>query len=114
MTKPTTDTNHYALWLVPIGMLVLALLNLPYGYYTLLRIIVCGCCGYLAYKEYEIEQKASFWVLVLGAISLLFNPLIPIHLGRDVWAIIDPSVALILSVHIRTEFRKRRQITKMK
>lgn len=79
-----------------------------------LRIIVCGCCGYLAYKEYEIEQKASFWVLVLGAISLLFNPLIPIHLGRDVWAIIDPSVALILSVHIRTEFRKRRQITKMK
>lgn len=99
--------RHYSLWLLPVGMLFLAFLDLPYGYYMILRFIVCGCCGYLAYAEYEEKQKTTKWVIVFAGIALLFNPFIPIHLGREAWTIIDPAVAALLIVHFVIEFRKK-------
>jgi hypothetical protein len=38
-----------ALWLVPAAMLPLALFQLPYGYYTLLRLVVCISAAMIAY-----------------------------------------------------------------
>lgn len=38
-----------ALWFVPAAMLLLALLQLPYGHYTLLRLVVCISAVMIAY-----------------------------------------------------------------
>lgn len=102
---PEEKTRHYSLWLLPIGMLFLAFLDLPYGYYMLLRFVVCGCCGYIAYTEYLAKEKATKWVIIFGGIALLFNPLIPIHLGRESWTIIDPIIAALLIVHFVIQYR---------
>jgi len=40
-----------ALWLIPATMLVLALLQLPYGYYTLLRLVVCLTAAIIAFQS---------------------------------------------------------------
>jgi len=81
-------------------MLFLALARLPYGYYTLLRFVVCGTTAYGAYFA-STEQKKPAWAWTFGIIAVLFNPFIPIHLSRDIWAVIDVAVALLLVVSLR-------------
>ena len=78
-------------------MLFLALARLPYGYYTLLRFVVCGTTAYGAYFA-PTEQKKPAWAWTFGIIAVLFNPFLPIHLIRGTWAFIDVAVALLLVV----------------
>lgn len=70
-----------------------ALLPNPYGFYMLVRIIVCGVCAYLAY-QYEGSQTASAWLL--GFTAVVYNPIIPIYLSREVWMPIDLLTAVLL------------------
>jgi Na+/alanine symporter len=80
-------------------MLFLALARLPYGYYTLLRFVVCGTTAYGAYLA-STEQKKPAWAWIFGIIAVLFNPFIPVHITRDIWAVIDIAVALLLVVSL--------------
>lgn len=75
-------------------LLIFAIDKHPYGYYTLLRFVVCGVTAYGAYFAASIEKRG--WTWILGAIAILFNPFIPIRLGRDFWAFIDIAIAVIL------------------
>ncbi len=80
--------------LVAAAMLVLALADLPYGYYTLLRIAVCAVGAYGAYLAYSAGRHG--WTWTFGAIAVLFNPIIPVYLDRETWAPIDVGVGLLL------------------
>jgi hypothetical protein len=53
-------------------------------------------CGVFLYGVYFAKQLQNInWVWVFGIIAVLFNPVIPIHLNRDIWTIIDVTVAVI-------------------
>jgi hypothetical protein len=81
------------LWfIIPAVLLVVALLPLPYGYYTLLRLAVTACAGFLAYVSMGAGQKGS--LVTFSAIAVLFNPVIPVHLDREIWFFIDIAVAV--------------------
>lgn len=55
--------------------------DLPYGYYTFLRIVTCGLFVWLA-----VLYKSPYWRFILGAGAILYNPVFPIHLdSRDPW-----------------------------
>ena len=86
--------------LIASGMLLLALSRYPYSYYILLLWVVCGTSAYGAFKSAEFGK--SGWAWVLGIIALLFNPIIPVHLSREIWAPIDIMAALIFVVSIFT------------
>lgn len=45
----------------------------------------------------SVELEKSGWAWVFGIIALLFNPIIPVHLSREIWAPIDIMAALIFS-----------------
>ena len=75
-----------ALWFLPAAMLVVALLQLPYGYYTLLRLVVCVSALIIAYQSWS---KYAAWSIAFGIVALLFNPLIIVALDRETWAPID-------------------------
>lgn len=90
---------HPAVWLVPSGMLLLALAPWPYGYYRLLRIVVFGCVVFLVYRIHERERTA--WLVALLAISVAFNPILSIHLPREIWAVLNISSAALLVIHYR-------------
>lgn len=84
---------------VSIIMLILAIpTGWPYGYYTLLRLVVCGTSLFIAYKAYEFNRKV--WMYVMGFIALLFNPVIPVHLDKEIWVVIDVIVAIVIFVSI--------------
>jgi hypothetical protein len=72
-------------------MLLVALAPLPYGYYTLLRIITTGVATIGAYSLYQ-QGKLSL-ALSYGLVAILFNPFFPIHLPRGLWGLIDVCVA---------------------
>ena len=53
------------------------------GYYTLMRLVVCGTAGFSAWICWKSGQKA--WMGVMVVLAVLFNPLIPVRWGRDEW-----------------------------
>ena len=74
-------------------MLFLALASWPFVYYQLLRFVVCGVAGYIAFTAYAWRK---FWVFGLfGFIAILFNPIVPPELSRETWQIIDIVSAVV-------------------
>lgn len=92
--------------IIAVILLFWALDEHRYGYYTLLRFVVCGVTAYGAYLAAEIEKKG--WTWTFGILTVLFNPVIPIHLNRETWAFIDIGVAILLLVSIFLIKRHRR------
>ena len=76
------------------AILLLCLLHLPYGAYTLIRFVAMVGFGVIAVKYFN-EEKIPLAV-VFGALALLFQPFLKIHLGRTVWNFVDVVVAVLL------------------
>ena len=74
-------------------LLFWALERHPYGYYILLGWAVCGVSAYSAYISTTINRIP--WAWFFGIVALLFNPLIPVRLGRTTWAYIDVAVGIV-------------------
>ena|SRR2546426_3130826 len=68
----------------------------PYGFYILLRFFICGVSVYGAIQAHE--RGLNRWVWTLSVMAVLFNPLIRIHLTKDVWALIDLVAAIFFAV----------------
>ncbi|TFB08173.1 hypothetical protein E3V08_05140 [Candidatus Atribacteria bacterium MT.SAG.1] len=84
---------------ISIIMLLLAIPTFwPYGYYILLRWAITISALFLLWLAYE--SKKTFWLFLMGMIAILFNPIIPIHLDKETWVIIDVIVAVIFLVSI--------------
>ena len=79
-------------------MLLIAVAPLPYGYYQFLRWIICGISIYIAYKSYDWGKKWAVWIF--APVAILFNPLIPIHLSKEIWQTIDLFCALLFSLSL--------------
>lgn len=79
-------------------MLLGALADWPYGYYQLLRFVVCGVSVYVAFTAYNLQKMWAVWLF--GFIALLFNPLIPFHLSRQLWQPIDLICAVLFVLGI--------------
>lgn len=76
--------------------LVVCLLPMPYGYYTLIRFVSMAVFAYLAYNYYDKSQKATPLVFIFCSLAILFQPFIKIALGRVVWNVVDVVVAIFL------------------
>ena len=48
-----SNQNNKIFWLAPIVVLVIGILPLPIGYYTLSRLVVCASALYFAYNFYK-------------------------------------------------------------
>lgn len=91
------EATKEAIWVpqvIVIPILSGAFLPMDSGYYTLLRWICCGVFSRLAYQAFA--QQKQDWVWILGITALLFNPFIPLRLGREVWLFVD-IVAIVIA-----------------
>ena len=82
---------HVAPIYIISALLLIGAAPLPYGYYMLLRIAACGFFIWGAVITHEQNNQYLPWVFVL--LALLFNPIIKIHLPKELWAIIDIASA---------------------
>jgi FtsH-binding integral membrane protein len=84
--------------LVVAVMLVVAIASLPYGYYQLLRWVTCGVAVFIAIMAY---RWGKVWATgIFGLVAVLFNPLLPIYLTREIWRPIDLTCAVLFIVSI--------------
>ena len=83
-----------ALIYICAAMLFLGATPLPYSYYMLLRLIAFGIFTFAAFVSFDRKNKALPWVY--GLLALLFNPLIKIHLPKEVWALVDVGAGVLL------------------
>lgn len=75
---------------IPAAFLLIGIADMPIGYYTFLRIVICLSSGVIAYGCYSLEEKINFGVALFGVISLLFNPIFPVYLhDKEIWTTID-------------------------
>lgn len=88
--------SHLIPAIIAAIILLFALAPWPYGYYQLLRFVVCGAASYIAFMAYNWQKIWATWLF--GFIAVLFNPLIPIHLSREIWQTIDVVCAALFVV----------------
>jgi hypothetical protein len=79
---------------ITAALLLIGAAPLPYGYYTLLRIVATGVFVWAAYISHERKNEVLPWIYVISAI--IFNPIIKIHLPKELWAIIDIGAGILL------------------
>ncbi len=85
------------LLLICAGLLFIGLIDLPIGYYTLLRIVVT--IGSVVVVLTEYEKGFNFWLIAFGLIAIIFNPFLPIYLNdKSAWMPIDIIVGGIFVI----------------
>jgi hypothetical protein len=81
-------------------LLLVALGEHPYGFYTFLRWAVTVAALVVAW---ESAAQWATWVFV--GIAILFNPIAPVYLDRETWRPIDVARAVIFVVSVALERR---------
>jgi hypothetical protein len=71
-------------------LLIICLLEMPYGYYQFVRFAAMVGFAYFAYSA--SVQKKQNEVFIFIALAILFQPFIKIALGRTIWNIVDVIV----------------------
>ena len=88
-------------WFVVAATLLIAMMHLPYGYYTFTRILTCGFCTLIAVLSFRGTGAAGkTWAAVFILIAIAFNPFFPLRLSRFIWPYLDLSAAIVLGAHL--------------
>ncbi len=93
--------------LIAAVLLLAALGRHAYDYYTLLRWIACGVAAFTAFQAVQIKKFG--WLFVFIIVAIVLNPIVPLHLKRGTWAIVDAAAAVLLLISIAViDIRKPR------
>jgi hypothetical protein len=86
-------------------LLLICLLDMPYGYFQFVRFSSIVAFAYLAFSANEEGRQSEVIIFVL--LAFLFQPFIKISLGRELWNIVDVivSAGLIFSL-VKNRFKK--------
>ena len=76
----------------------ICLAELPYGFFQFVRFAALVGVAVLEYQANEKENKTEMIIYI--CLAVLFQPLIKISLGREIWNVVDVIVGLALLVSI--------------
>jgi len=74
------------------AMLFLALFEMPDEYYKALRFVVTAAAIMEIYQFQRgnlSQGKKTAWTLAFAAVAIVFNPLMPLEMDREAWAVFD-------------------------
>lgn len=76
------------LLVVSIISLIIGILGMPYGYYFLLRTLICLTAVKYLLMQYEKGENGDFLFFILG-LAIIYNPIFPMPLGKTIWTIVN-------------------------
>ena len=85
-------------FLAVLLLLIAIFFKLPYGYYTILRIVICAYFVYFIYLTYDKNRKLSLLCLLSVLIAIIYNPIIKIAFSKEIWSWINIFTLLILFI----------------
>ena len=99
--------NNVSPWLKVIIaiLLLLCLMDMPYGFYELVRFGAAAAFAYLSYDYFKSKNDGLGFIF--AALALLFQPFFKIALGRVIWNAIDVIVAVGLIYLIVKAFKRK-------
>lgn len=68
----------------------------PYSIYMLLRVTTSILFATLAYFVFKMGKQP--WGVLFAALLILYNPLLRVHLDRQIWGIINIATAVVLLI----------------
>lgn len=81
--------KFFILPLVIAAILFISIAELPYGFYTFMRIVVPLLSIIYLFFGYIAEDKFSLMLIPNILIVILWNPILPVYLDKDTWVVID-------------------------
>lgn len=88
MTAPANNWKTFAPHILVVALLLWALIpSNPYGYYSVMRWIVCATFIYLAVRSNEQQQQP--WAWAWGVAAGIYNPIFPVHATREFWSLVN-------------------------
>jgi hypothetical protein len=88
-------------WVLVAIALLIAMMRLPYGYYTFNRFLTCGFCILIAILNCQDDGvPGKIWTGVFVLVAIVFNPLVPLHLSRFTWPYLDLGAAVAVVAHL--------------
>ncbi len=88
-------------WIAPAVVLIIGIFPLPIGYYTLTRLVVCGCAVYYVYNLYKKKENKLTWIF--GFLVVLYNPVIPVYLyEKTIWIFVN-----IITIYVFYKYRNK-------
>jgi hypothetical protein len=82
-------------------MLFICLADMPYGYYQLVRL--AATIFFVAAAMEEFQKDRNQLGLIFIGLAILFQPLIKVSLGRELWNIVDVIVGIALLGYAQTK-----------
>lgn len=77
-------------------LLILCPLKMPYGYYTIVRLLVAFSAAIWGLAEYTSKKYTN--AAVCGFVVVLFQPLIKITMEKATWNVIDIILAILILI----------------
>lgn len=84
--------NRFFLLISSIFLFLALFDGLPYGFFVLLRFVTTVSFLYMAFIFFSSKKQSL--VFIFAGLAILFNPIFPFHLGRDVWIMVDLIVGI--------------------
>lgn len=80
------------------SLLLIGTLDLPYFYYEILRVVACAAFSWLSFLNYAYDDEIFYMILFTISVgfAILFNPLAPIYLDKELWIVLDIVSALFI------------------
>lgn len=82
----------------------LCLADMPYGFFQLVRF--AGLIGFAILAYQANEQSKQSEMLIYIVLAVLFQPIIKLSLGREIWNIVDVIVGIGLIISILLQSKK--------
>ncbi|MEO8962460.1 MAG: DUF6804 family protein [Ginsengibacter sp.] len=84
----------------------ICVLDMPYGYFQLVRFIALVGFAILAFQAKQQGKETEMFIYI--GLAILFQPLLKIALGRQIWNIVDVvvGIGLILSIFTKPKESK--------
>jgi len=85
----------------------ICLVDMPYGFYQLVRLTGLIGFGILAYQANQQGRQTE--MVIYGGLALLFQPFFKIALGRQMWNIVDVivGIGLLISMFMKAKDSQR-------
>ena len=89
MTKEERMPKFFLLPLIIALVLFISIAELPYGFYTAMRIVVPLLSVIYLFFAYMETDEFNLMMIPNILIVIIWNPILPVYLDKETWVVID-------------------------